>query len=155
MAKALSIEKLVEDMLTDKKIPYQKSELKGEQVAYSGGYQLTADQVLPFNIVVRPFQPGVRSTEAQITYRQLLQVKDPNLADQARQTINRLNQGPSAYYNVILTDTGEVFMRHLTRVAEDVESLYEILTFGSTIAREIAPILAKEINNQDMTVISR
>ena len=75
--------------------------------------------------------------DAQIIYRKLHMLNDRAQEDKALALMNELNEIKTGYYNVYLAGDGEVFLRTLMRVGEDIDPLYQTLIVGSTIAKNV------------------
>lgn len=130
-----------EALLAEKKIPLKRSELKNGQILFNGSYRISKTQVLPFGIVFDSKEN--KTIDYQITYHKLAYVKDFSKKEAILELLNELNRVKAGYYTVILNGDGEISLKQLGRTSEDVTTAYEILIFGSTIAK----ILIKEINH--------
>lgn len=135
-----------EALVEEKKIPLKKSQLKNGQVLFNGSYRISQTRVLPFGIV---FDNKENQTiDYQITYHKLAYVRDFSKKADILELLNELNQVKAGYYTAILGADGEIYLKQLGRTSTEVVTAYEILVFGSTIAKalikEIEQILAPE-----------
>lgn len=128
-----------EALIKEKKIPLKKSELKNGQILFNGSFRLTKTKVLPFGIVFD--SKDAPSVDFQITYHKLAYVQDFSKREAILELLNELNQVKAGYYSVILAGDGEIYLKQLSRTTKDVVAAYEMLVFGSTIAK----VLMKEI----------
>ncbi|MDK6368394.1 MULTISPECIES: hypothetical protein [unclassified Aerococcus] len=110
---------------------------------------------MPCHIIARDFSQGEVTTDFQINYRQLCQVEDFQQTPKALEVINKLNRDRSGYYNLILSGDGEIYTRCLSRTGEDVRVLYELMTLGASVARDLYPELEKAINDRTVKVAQR
>lgn len=132
--------KQFEAVLREKKLPLKKSQLKNGQILFNGSFRISKTKVLPFGIV---FDGKDNQTiDYQITYHKLAYVSDFSKKEAILELLNELNQVKAGYYSAILGADGEIYLKQLGRTTQDVTTAYEILVFGSTIARA----LMKEIN---------
>ncbi|MFL2104181.1 hypothetical protein [Desemzia sp. FAM 23991] len=128
-----------EALIKEKKIPLKRSELKNGQTLFNGNFRLTKTKVLPFGIVFD--SKDAQSVDFQITYHKLAYVQDFSKKAAILELLNELNQVKAGYYSVILAGDGEVYLKLLSRTTNDVLAAYEMMVFGSTIAK----VLIKEI----------
>lgn len=125
--------------LKEKNIPLKKSQLKNGQILFNGNFRLTKTRVLPFGIVFD--SKDAKSIDFQITYHKLAYVKDFTKKAEILELLNELNQVKAGYYSVILAGDGEIYLKQLSRTTSDVLAAYEMIVFGSTIAK----VIIKEI----------
>lgn len=135
-----------EALVKEKKIPLKKSQLNNGQILFNGSYRISKTRLLPFGIV---FDSKDNNTiDYQITYHKLAYVKDFSKKAEILELLNELNQVKAGYYTAILGADGEVYLKQLGRTSEEIVTAYEILVFGSTIAKalikEIDQVLAPE-----------
>ncbi|AEA00208.1 MULTISPECIES: hypothetical protein [Aerococcus] len=119
-------------------VPVEESKLEGGQKLFRMGMQLPDREVIPVAIIIDGKEdPAV---DYQITYSKLAYVKDYNQRGEALDEINRLNRVHTGYFHLCLAGDGEIYLRTLGRVSEDVRPLYEIIMAGQQVLR----ILVKE-----------
>ena len=51
----------------------------------------------------------------------------------------------TGYYTLHLAMDGEIFLRNIIRVGEDVTPLYETVVYGARIARGLIPALVEKL----------
>ena len=139
-----AITKNFEELLRSKNIPLKKSTIKNDQILYNGGFHLSETQSLPFGIVFDSKSNPV--IDYQITYHQLAYVTDYSKRESILDLINELNQLKAGYYTVCLAGDGEVYLKLLGRTNESVLPVYEMMVFGSSIAKALKPEIDEILN---------
>ncbi|MDK6232905.1 hypothetical protein ACX3VT_03545 [Aerococcus sanguinicola] len=150
-----AIQDILSQLFKEMKVPVEYRPLDGGQHLFALAYQLGEDKVVPCHIIARDFNEGEATTDFQINYRQLCQVEDYQQTAKALEVINDLNRERSGYYNLILSGDGEIYTRCLSRTGEDVRVLYELMTLGASVARDLYPRLEQAINNKTVKVAER
>lgn len=138
-----------EAVVKEKNIPLKKSELNNGQVLFNGNFRLTKTKVLPFGIVFD--NKDAQSVDFQITYHKLAYVQDFSKKPAVLELLNELNQLKSGYYSVVLAGDGEVYLKLLSRTTNDILAAYEMMVFGSTIAKVVIKEIEKvmEVENAE------
>lgn len=138
-----------EVVVKEKNIPLKKSELNNGQILFNGNFRLTKTKVLPFGIVFD--NKDAQSVDFQITYHKLAYVQDFSKKPAVLELLNELNQLKSGYYSVVLAGDGEVYLKLLSRTTNDILAAYEMMVFGSTIAKVVIKEIEKvmEVENAE------
>lgn len=138
-----------EAVVKEKNIPLKKSELNNGQILFNGNFRLTKTKVLPFGIVFD--NKDAQSVDFQITYHKLAYVQDFSKKPAVLELLNELNQLKSGYYSVVLAGDGEVYLKLLSRTTNDILAAYEMMVFGSTIAKVVIKEIEKvmEVENAE------
>lgn len=138
-----------EAVVKEKNIPLKKSELNNGQILFNGNFRLTKTKVLPFGIVFD--NKDAQSVDFQITYHKLAYIQDFSKKPAVLELLNELNQLKSGYYSVVLAGDGEVYLKLLSRTTIDILAAYEMMVFGSTIAKVVIKEIEKvmEVENAE------
>lgn len=133
-----------EELLRSKKIPLKKNVIQKGQILYNGNFRLSETQSLPFGIVFDSKDNPV--IDYQITYHRLAYVADYSKREAVLDLINELNQLKSGYYTVCLGGDGEIYLKLLGRTSDDILPVYEMMVFGSSIAKALLPEISQVLD---------
>ncbi|MBD3948802.1 hypothetical protein I4Q36_04435 [Tuanshanicoccus lijuaniae] len=130
-------------LLKEKEIPTNYKEIEGGHHLYRLQFRASESRVLVVEIILQNGdQPYV---DCQVIYRNIHILTDYNKRQDALDVINELNEMHTGYYHLFLALDGEIFLRSLMRIGEDVTPLYETIVYGSSIGRNLMPKLAERL----------
>lgn len=124
-----------EALVQEKKLPFSKETIESGHHLYRVQFRISDEKLLVVELIIQDSDDAY--VDAQIIYRKLHMLNDRAQEDKALALMNELNEIKTGYYNVYLAGDGEVFLRTLMRVGEDIEPLYQTLIVGSTIAKNV------------------
>lgn len=122
-----------ENKLNDTNIPFNKKEIENGHALYRLTFRLTTTRALVVEVIIQQSEESY--VDGQIIYRNVHILNDPRKEATAYETINRLNEMKTGYYSLFLAGDGEIFLKNLIRVGEDIEPLYQTMIMGSQIAK--------------------
>ncbi|MBF0779856.1 MULTISPECIES: hypothetical protein [unclassified Granulicatella] len=125
-------------LFAEKKVPVQKVMISDELVLYHVDFTLSPTHILRMEMI---FQAYVDKTDIQLTYRYASFVKDYQRRAEVLELINQLNESHTGYYRLFLAGDGEVYLKTLMRVHDDILPAYESLIQGPPIVRGLLPDL--------------
>lgn len=125
-------------LFAEKNVPVQKEQISDELVLYHVDFTLKPTHLLRMEMI---FQTNVDKTDIQLTYRYASFVKDYHKRGEVLELINQLNESHTGYYRLFLAGDGEVYLKTLIRVHDNVLPAYETLIQGPAIVRAILPDL--------------
>lgn len=138
-----NIKESFEMLLKEKNLPINYLEIEGGHHLYRLQFRATKSRDLAVEIILQ--NSDNQSVDVQVIYRNLHGLKDYHKRHDALELINELNEMKTGYYCLHLALDGEIFLRTLLRVGEDVMPLYETIVFGSTISQRLIPELTKQL----------
>lgn len=130
-----------ENKLNEMNIPFESKEIENGHMLYRLRFRITKTKALIVEIIVQDNDKDY--CDAQIVYRHVHILTDRSRETDAYQLLNQLNEMKTGYYSLFLAGDGEIFLRSLLRVGEDVEPLYQTLVMGSSISR----VIQQELEN--------
>ncbi|EKB57763.1 hypothetical protein [Falseniella ignava] len=122
-----------EEKLNELDIPFNSMEIEEGHRLYRVTYRLTKERVLVAEIIIQ--EADMPYVDSQIIFRHVHLLTERSKEATALTTINQLNEMKTGYYALHLAGDGEIFLRTLMRVGEDIEPLYQTLVMGSQIAK--------------------
>lgn len=126
-----------ETLLTEKQIPFQHQTIEDGHHLYRVAFQIQKSRLINVEIIIQESDEDY--VDGQIIYRHVHQLDDRAKEGKALSLVNELNEMRTGYYNLYLAGDGELFLRNLMRVGEDVEPFYQTLVIGSGIIRAMLP----------------
>lgn len=126
-----------ETLLTEKQIPLQHQTIEDGHHLYRVAFQIQKSRLINVEIIIQESDEDY--VDGQIIYRHVHQLDDRAKEGKALSLVNELNEMRTGYYNLYLAGDGELFLRNLMRVGEDVEPFYQTLVIGSGIIRAMLP----------------
>lgn len=137
------IKNAFEALLKEKQIPANYKQIESGHHLYRLQFRASTTQVLVVEIIL---QDGDQDyVDCQVIYRHIHILTDYNKRGEALDLINELNEMKTGYYHLHLALDGEIFLRNLMRVGEDVTPLYETIVYGSSIGRNLMPQLVERL----------
>lgn len=124
------------------------NEVEQTQKIFQSGLKLKEDKVIPCSTIIQDL-PADR-VNYQITYSRIGYVSDRNKMPDILMKLNELNTVRTGYYFLAISKDGELFMRHLGIVGEDVRPLVNTFVYGGRIIRNLFPEL-EQIDGIDFT----
>ncbi|MBG9982289.1 hypothetical protein HZY86_04095 [Aerococcaceae bacterium DSM 111020] len=124
-----------EALIKEKNIPFSKKEIEDGHHLYRVHFKVSEEQSLIVELIIQGSEDDY--VDAQIIYRKLHMLNDRAKEDLALKIMNQMNEIRTGYYNIYLAGDGEIFLRNLMRVGEDVQPLYQTLIVGSSIAKSL------------------
>lgn len=137
-----------EALLKEKQIPATYKEIEGGHHLYRLQFRATKTKVLVVEIILQNGEQAY--VDCQVIYRHIHLLKDYHKRSEALDLINELNEMKSGYYALHLAMDGEIFLRTLMRVGEDVTPLYETIVFGSSIGKRLMPELTEKLGESGL-----
>lgn len=122
-----------EKVLKDKTVPLKPRTLSDGNIAYDGTFDIAGRSPLGFGVVLEN-KPDV--CDYQIMFNELARLKSYEQKEAVLEKLNELNIVDTGYYTLILGNDGEIFMKTLGRTTTNVQALYEILVYGTNIAKK-------------------
>lgn len=136
------------ETLKEQNMNLTKEELKNNQVLFTGGFRLRENQQIPFGIV---FDASDQETvDYQVMYNQIGYLDNRDKKSELLDYLNEINQMKAGYYSFTVRDDGEIYLRTLGRIGQDVKAAYEVMIYGGSIAQALVPELdelLEKLNN--------
>lgn len=143
-----AIKTAFEALLKEKQIPAQYKEIEGGHHLYRLQFRATKTKVLVVEIILQNGQQDY--VDVQVIYRHIHLLKDYHKRQEALDLINELNEMKSGYYTLHLAMDGEIFLRSLLRSGVDVEPLYQTIVYGSSIGKNLMPLLVEKLGESGL-----
>lgn len=124
------------------------NEIEQKQIIFQSALQAKQGKPVPCAVIIQD-SPADR-VNYQITYNKIGYVTDRNKLPDILVKFNELNSVRSGYYHFVVSQDGEVHMRHLGITGEDVRPLVNTFVFGGRILRALLPEL-EQIDGLDLT----
>lgn len=116
-------------------------EISQKQHVFQSGLQVKKSKLVPCSVIIH--DSSSERVNYQITYNRIGYVTDRNKIGDVLQELNELNRVRSGYYHFAISRDGEVIMRNLGIVGEDVRPLINTFIFGGKILRALYGELEK------------
>lgn len=128
----MSVTQLLDNLFASKDIPITK-EITAENLAlYTVSFHLNDKHALRLEVLC---ENEVERTDVQLTYRFVAFLNRYEKKDELLTLLNDLNEYKSGYFTFYLAQDGEVYLKNVTRVSDDIQSLYETLIQGPEVVR--------------------
>lgn len=137
------IKEAFDKILAGKKIPANYKEIENGHHLYRLQFKASETKLLMVEIIIQESEDPY--VDSQIIYRHVHLLNDYNKRGEALDLINELNEMKTGYYTLHLAMDGEIFLRNIIRVGEDVTPLYETVVYGARIARGLIPALVEKL----------
>ena len=124
-----------EAKLNEMNVPFNSKEIENGHKLYRVTFRLTTTRNLVVEIIIQNSESDY--ADAQVIYRHVHLLTDRSKESDALELINQLNEMRTGYYNLYLAGDGEIFLRSLMRIGEDIEPLYQTMIMGSQIAKSL------------------
>lgn len=134
---ATIIEQL-EQLFLEKQLPATKHELSDNIVVFDMAFSIKENHHARLEIISKNDD---ETSDVQMAYRYVGYLTDYDKKGEMLELINQLNAVDSGYYTIQLAEDGEIMLRTLIRVHDDLLPLYETMIQGSAVCRHIAPQL--------------
>ena len=142
-----TIKENFEQKMKEMQIPVNYQEIEDGHHLYRFSYQVTKNKQLLVEVILQESEEA--HIDAQVIYRHVHLMDDRRKENQALSLINELNGMQTGYYTLYLAGDGEIFLRSLVRVGQDIEPFYETIIMGSAIARTIIPRLTETLGTKE------
>lgn len=137
------IKEAFDKILVEKNIPANYKEIENGHHLYRLQFKASDSKILIVEIII---QNGDQDyVDGQIIYRHIHLLNDYKKREVALDLINELNEMKTGYYNLHLALDGEIFLRNIVRVGEDVNPFYETVVYGARIAKGLIPELVEKL----------
>ncbi len=142
-----TIKENFEMKMKEMQIPVNYQEIEQGHHLYRFSYQVTKSKQLLVEVILQESEE--KHIDTQVIYRHVHQMDDRQKEPQALELINELNGMQTGYYTLYLAGDGEIFLRSLVRVGQNIEPLYETIIMGSAIARTVIPRFTEILGNKE------
>lgn len=136
------------NMLKEQNMNLTEKELDNNQILFTGGFRIQKDKQIPFGVV---FDASDQETiDYQVMYNRLGYLSNHDKKSELLNYFNEINQMKSGYYSFAVRADGEIYLRTLGRTGQDIQSAYEVMIYGGSIAQALIPELddlLKALNN--------